>query len=91
MINHWLSIALLAYLIGAAIEGIGTASQLFHSLPQITKQTQSQPSKSANQLEQNWRVLIVIASVSTCGACIWPCRLLHRLIKTKGLSENSQD
>lgn len=91
MINHWLGIALVTYLIGAAIEGISTASQLFHSLPEIINDIQSHSSKPDNQLENNWRVFVVLASVSACGACIWPCRLLHRLIKTIGVSEDSQD
>jgi hypothetical protein len=88
MINHWLGIALVAYLIGAAVEGISTASQLSDSLPELTKDTQSQPSESANQLQENWRVFVAIASVSVCGACIWPCRLFHRLIKGKVSSED---
>ncbi|BAY16531.1 hypothetical protein NIES21_23610 [Anabaenopsis circularis NIES-21] len=91
MMSHWLGIALVAYLIGAAIEGISTASQLSHSLPEITKDMQSQPSESANHLEEKWRVVAAISSVSLCGACIWPCRLLHRLIKKKDPSENSSD
>ncbi|MBD2450945.1 hypothetical protein H6G76_28215 [Nostoc sp. FACHB-152] len=87
--SHWLSIAFVAYLMGAAIEGIGTASQLSHSLPEISKNTRPQLSKSANQFEQNWRIFVAIGTVTVCGACIWPCRLLHRLIKRKVSSEDS--
>ncbi|MBD2343262.1 hypothetical protein [Anabaena subtropica] len=86
--NHWLSIALVAYLMGAAIEGVSTASQLSRSLPELTKDRQNEPSESANQLKDYWRVFVVIASVSLCGACFWPCRLLHRLIKGNISSED---
>ncbi|BAY21097.1 hypothetical protein NIES2100_08420 [Calothrix sp. NIES-2100] len=89
MMNHWLGIALVAYLIGAAIEGVSTVSQLSHSLPEIIKDRQDQQSKSANPINDNWRVFVAIASVSVCGACIWPCRLFHRLIKNNVSSEDS--
>ncbi|MDZ8050424.1 MAG: hypothetical protein RMX68_009895 [Aulosira sp. ZfuVER01] len=88
MTNHWLGIALIAYLIGAAIEGVSTAGQLSHSLPELTKDTQDQISESTNPLQEKWRVFVAIASVSICGACFWPCRLLHRLIKGNVSSEN---
>lgn len=81
MMNHWLSIALVAYLMGAAIEGVTTASQLYRSLPELTKEGQDKASDSTNRWEDYRRVFVVIASVSICGACFWPCRLLHRLIK----------
>jgi predicted membrane channel-forming protein YqfA (hemolysin III family) len=87
--NHWLSIALIAYLIGAAIEGVSTARQLSHSLPELTKDRQDEPSEPTNSLHENWHIFVVIAFVSVCGACIWPCRLFHRLIKENGLSEDS--
>lgn len=87
--NHWLSIALVAYLIGAAIEGVSTAGQLFHSLPELTKDTQYHLSESTNTFKDNWRVFVVIAFISICGACIWPCRLFHRLIKGNVSSNNS--
>ncbi|MDF5711462.1 MAG: hypothetical protein PUP90_28245 [Nostoc sp. S4] len=80
--NHWLIIALVAYLIGAAIEGVSTASQLSHSAPELVKSTQ-QPLESDNSSNLNWRIVTVIASVSLCGAFFWPCRLFHRLIKGK--------
>jgi hypothetical protein len=89
MMNHWLSIALVAYLMGAAIEGVSTAGQLSHSLPEFTKDRQNQESESANPLKENWRIFVAIASVSVCGACFWPCRLLHRLIKGNSSSEDS--
>ncbi|MBD2363613.1 hypothetical protein H6G36_20880 [Anabaena minutissima FACHB-250] len=86
--NHWLSIALVAYLIGAAIEGVSTAGQLSHSLPELTKDTQNQ-ALEPHPLKENWRVFVAIASVSICGACFWPCRLLHRLIKGNSSSEDA--
>lgn len=82
MMNHWLVIALAAYLIGAAIEGVSTASQLSHSLPELVKSIQAQPSESATPPSSSWRIVVAIASVSICGAFFWPCRLLHRLIKS---------
>ncbi|WP_341528114.1 hypothetical protein WKK05_01820 [Nostoc sp. UHCC 0302] len=81
MMNHWLGIALVAYLIGAAIEGVSAASQLSHSLPELTNSTQDQAQKSATSPNSRWRVFAAIASVSICGAFFWPCRLLHRSIK----------
>ncbi|MEH1834765.1 MAG: hypothetical protein V7L29_22570 [Nostoc sp.] len=79
--NYWLGIALVAYLIGAAIEGVSTASQLSHSVPELAKSTQAHPSESATGPSSSWRVVVAIASVSICGAFLWPCRLFHRLIK----------
>ncbi len=81
--NHWLIIALVAYLIGAAIEGVSTASQLSNSAPELVKSTQAQSLDSNNSPNLNWRIVAAIASVSICGAFFWPCRLLHRLIKGK--------
>ncbi|MBN3959735.1 hypothetical protein [Nostoc sp. NMS8] len=79
--NHWLVIALVAYLIGAAIEGVSTASQLSHSMPELAKSTQANSSESSTEPNSIWRVVVAIASVSICGAFLWPCRLFHRLIK----------
>jgi hypothetical protein len=79
--NHWLVIALIAYLIGAAIEGVTTVGQLSRSVPELAKSTQDHPSESDTEPSSNMRVLAAIASVSICGAFFWPCRLMHRLIK----------
>jgi hypothetical protein len=79
--NHWLIIALVAYLIGAAIEGVSTVSQLSHSAPELVKSTQAQSSESGNSPSFSWRIIVAIASVSICGAFFWPCRLIHRLMK----------
>ncbi|AVH67954.1 hypothetical protein CDG77_14310 [Nostoc sp. 'Peltigera membranacea cyanobiont' 213] len=79
--NHWLVIALVAYLIGAAIEGVTTASQLSRSVPELAKSTQERPSESPTDPSSSWRVVAAVASVSICGAFFWPCRLVHRLIK----------
>jgi hypothetical protein len=82
MINHWLSIALVAYLIGAAIEGVSTAGQLSHSTTELNKSTQNNCQESGTPPIQSWRIVAAIASVSVCGAFCWPCRLLHRSIKS---------
>jgi hypothetical protein len=88
MINHWLGIALVAYLIGAAIEGVSTASQLSHSAPELAKDIQDQPQESTTPPGLSWRVIVAIASVSICGACCWPCRLIHRSMKGDISSKN---
>nr|WP_172642172.1 hypothetical protein [Cylindrospermum stagnale] len=84
MINHWLIIALVAYLIGAAMEGASTASQLFNSAPDLIKGRQNNLSEPATPPTTSWQVVAAIASVSICGAFCWPCRLFHRSIKGDG-------
>ncbi|MDP5337362.1 MAG: hypothetical protein NWQ28_02145 [Nodularia sp. (in: cyanobacteria)] len=79
--NHWLGIALVAYLIGAAIEGVSTVSQLSRSVQELAQGTQNQSSESDHPPSLNWQLLTTIASVSICGAFCWPCRLFHRSIK----------
>jgi hypothetical protein len=81
MMNPWLEIALVAYLIGAAIEGVSTASQLFHSMPELTENSQKQSTDPSSSPSFSWRVVSAILSVSVCGACFWPCRLVHRSLK----------
>ncbi len=81
--NHWLGIALVAYLLGAAIEGVSTASQLFHVVPELAKGTKDNPLESTAPPKGSWHIFAAIASVSICGAFFWPCRLLHRSIKGK--------
>ncbi|MGM3308525.1 hypothetical protein ACSQ6I_21535 [Anabaena sp. WFMT] len=81
MINHWLSIALVAYLIGAAIEGVSAAGHLSQSTTDLNKSTQENPQESGNSHVYSWRIIAAIASVSVCGAFCWPCRLLHRSLK----------
>jgi hypothetical protein len=83
MINHWLSIALVAYLIGAAIEGVTTVGQLSHSTTEINKSIQQNCEESGTPPIESWRIFAAIASVSVCGAFFWPCRLLHRSMKAK--------
>ncbi|WP_414541882.1 hypothetical protein [Nostoc sp. CCY0012] len=81
--NHWLGIALVAYLIGAAIEGVSTASQLCHSTPELVKDLKAQSSDSETPPSMSsWQVIATVASVSICGAFCWPCRLIHRSVKT---------
>lgn len=79
--NHWLRIALVAYLIGAAIEGVSTVSQLSRSVQELAQGTQDQSSESDIPPSSHWKILTTITSVSICGAFCWPCRLLHRSIK----------
>jgi hypothetical protein len=79
--NHWLGIALIAYLMGAVIEGIHAASQLSHAAPELAKGMDDQPSDLTNAPKGHWQVFTAIAMVSLCGACLWPCRLIHRTIK----------
>ncbi|NMG18212.1 hypothetical protein [Brasilonema bromeliae] len=81
--NHWLGIALVAYLMGAALEGVSTASQLSQKVPELAKGTQDNPDESDAPPTGRWQIFAAIASVSICGACVWPCRLLHRSIKGK--------
>ena len=79
--NHWLSIALVAYLIGAAIEGVSTVGQLSHSVTDLNKNTRNNSQDSGTPPIQSWQIIAAIASVSICGAFCWPCRLLHRSLK----------
>ena len=79
--HNWLGIALGAYLIGAAIEGVSTVSQLSRSFQELAQGTQDQSLESGTPPCSNWQILTTIASVSICGAFCWPCRLFHRSIK----------
>ncbi|PZV09062.1 MAG: hypothetical protein DCF22_19155 [Leptolyngbya sp.] len=78
--NHWLSIALGAYFLGAVIEGINAASHLPPSAFDPPS-TDDLPSQSTKPLTKHWHKIAAIASVSICGAFLWPCRLLHRALK----------
>ena len=77
--NNWSTAALAAYLIGAAIEGVSTASGLSHSVPQLSEPAEG--SESADPPLEKWQVILVVATVTLCGAFSWPCRLIHRSIK----------
>lgn len=80
--NHWLTIALTAYFIGAVIEGVNAASQLTRSVADLDTETENEePSSSTAEPSGEWQVFAVIAGVSLCGAFLWPCRLIHRSIK----------
>lgn len=79
--HNWVGIALVAYLIGAAIEGVNAASQLSHSLLELTDRDNNHVSEPVDPAKGKWQVFAVIAAVSLCGACLWPCRLVHRSIK----------
>lgn len=79
--HNWLGIAVVAYTIGAAIEGVHAASQLSHSSLGSTDRAEPHTSNAADQPEGKWQTFTAIAAVSLCGACLWPCRLIHRSIK----------
>ncbi|MBW4583314.1 MAG: hypothetical protein KME42_27420 [Tildeniella nuda ZEHNDER 1965/U140] len=79
--NNWLGIALTAYVIGAAIEGVNAASQLSHSSFDAVDRAETNASESADPPQRKWQVFTAIAAVSLCGAFLWPCRLIHRSIK----------
>lgn len=77
----FLEIALLAYLIGALIEGVNTVSQLYHSLPGLIKGAEDDSSESAEPPKNNRFILAIIVAFSIAGAFSWPCRLIHRSMK----------
>ncbi|XHX76215.1 MAG: hypothetical protein RBJ76_17445 [Stenomitos frigidus ULC029] len=79
--NNWLGIALAAYMIGAAIEGVNAASQLSHSSLDGVDRSETTTSETPDPPESRWKVFTAIAAVSLCGACLWPCRLIHRSVK----------
>lgn len=79
--HSWFGIALVAYLIGATIEGISTANQLSQLVPELLKGTQEESSESSGAPGDVLQVFLVIMAVSLGGALFWPCRLLHRSIK----------
>lgn len=77
----WLTIALVAYLIGALIEGIITVRQLSRSLPELVKSAEDETPEPASPPRSNWSALVIISAVSVVGAFSWPCRLIHRSLK----------
>lgn len=79
--HSWFGIALVAYLIGAAIEGISTASQLSQLLPELLKGSEDKPTESPEVPGEILQIFLVITAVSVGGAFFWPCRLLHRSLK----------
>lgn len=81
--HHWFGLALVAYLLGAAIEGITTANNLTHSVSELAAEEQERPSEPDDSTHHAWQVFAVIAVVSLLGAILWPCRLLHRSLKAK--------
>lgn len=78
---EFIEIALVAYLIGALIEGVNTVTQLYNSLPDLVKGAEEQSSESAEPPKNNGFVLAIIVAVSIAGAFSWPCRLIHRSMK----------
>ena len=79
--HSWFGIALVAYLIGATIEGISTANQLSQLVPELLKGPQDKPTESPESAGEVLQVFLVITAVSVGGAFFWPCRLLHRSFK----------
>jgi len=79
--HSWFGIALVAYLIGAAIEGISTANQLSQLIPELLKGSEENPTESPESPGDVLQVFLVITAVSIGGAFFWPCRLVHRSIK----------
>ncbi len=76
--NNWLGIALMAYLVGATIEGLAAASELSRSSLNIDRIHNDADSASSGK----WQVLTAITTVSICGGMLWPCRLFHRALKS---------
>ena len=79
--HNWLGIALVAYLIGAAIEGVNAASQLSNASLDCSDRADTNASESADPEKGTWQVFTAIAAVSVCGGILWPCRLIHRSLK----------
>lgn len=77
----FLEIAMVAYLIGALVEGVNTVSNLYHSLPELIKAAEDDSSESAKPQKNNGFILAIIVAVSIAGAFSWPCRLIHRSMK----------
>ena len=78
----WLGVALVAYLLGASIEGVFMVKQLSHDVPTLTKAVE-EFWKPTDPPRENWKVLVIFASVIAGGSLSWPCRLLHRALKEK--------
>ena len=83
--HNWFGIAIVAYLIGATIEGVSTASHLAESVAEIIKDDSEDaaPFSGSAMPPRGWQVFGAIATVTLCGAVFWPCRLLHRSLKTE--------
>ena len=76
-----LEIAMVAYLVGALIEGVNTLSHLYDSLPELVKGAEDDSSESAELQKNSGFILAIIVAVSIAGAFSWPCRLIHRSMK----------
>ncbi len=70
--NHWLGIALIAYLIGGVIEGIYAARQLAQSASELIKSVEAQSSETTEPPKGNLQVFAAIAAVSICGGFSGP-------------------
>ena len=78
--HTWLGVALVAYLLGASIEGAFMVKQLFYDVPTLTK-AMEEFLEPAEPPKDNWKVLVIFIAVIMGGAMSWPCRLLHRAVK----------
>lgn len=81
--HEWFGIALIAYLLGAAIEGISTANYLAHSVDELAEAEKDRPSELDDSTHHAWQVFAIITVLSLLGAILWPCRLLHRSFKAQ--------
>lgn len=77
----WFGLALVAYLLGATIEGVSTASDLLQLMPELLSGGKARSLESQQPPAPRGRIVAVILSVSLVGAVFWPCRLLHRSLK----------
>lgn len=77
----FLEIALVAYLVGASVEGVNTFMQLHHSLSELVKGEAGEAPKADELPEKSRLALGIILAVSIAGAFSWPCRLIHRSMK----------
>ncbi len=77
--NHWLGIALTAYLLGALIEGVYAANQLSRSIPEPDNGPENLAEEDKASGKRHF--FIAMTTVSICGAFFWPCRLIHGFLK----------
>jgi hypothetical protein len=81
--NSWLAIAFVAYLVGAVIEGVGTASCLSQSAAAPTEDSEASANHPNEPPPIAWKFAVAVTTVSLCGALFWPCRLVHRSLKSQ--------
>lgn len=79
--HNWLGVAVVAYLLGALIEGVSMIRELSQALPELLESAENDPSHPAESPRRHGGLLAVVTVVSITGAFCWPCRLIHRLMK----------